>query len=534
MRRSAAFMAVWLAVAGCGPIVTASPPTPAPPTASPPAYLATIIPRTLPPQYTPTPSPTFLPTLAATPDGVSDSPDVQRQAMRSEFQEVLAADPGWTRYDIRAEVIVDGRAEQAQIRGVARIRFTNPGSSLLQDLVLMLWPNDDQYRSTMRAGPALIDGQLVVPQVELEGLALRFKLPAALNQGDNVDLSVPFEIQASGGIGGRAPARFGISQGVLFAPTFYPLVPRLIDGKWEEKRAPSGGDTTNSNIALYSVQLTGPSDLNLAASGVEVDRQDHADGTTTVAYVTGPVRDFAFACGPLVQDSVQMDGVTINGWVLEAHKGDMRRMLRLAAGQLDLMTQDVGPYPYTELDVVDLPGAFGGIEYPGLVTIGTVGTSDLEIPVIHEVAHQWFYGLIGDDQLEQPWLDEAAATYASVLYLEHDEGTGRATGELSHYRSVLANSPFSELPIGMGVGDYPNESAYSLIVYWKGALFFDALRQRMGDRAFFAFLKAYFQTYEFGFATSRDFQISAESACGCQLQSLFNLWVYDGGPLPVP
>lgn len=529
MRCSVPLVAVLLLTVGCGPAAAPSGPT------LPPAAIAeTSTPRGLPSPFTPTASPTFLPTLAATPDSAADSMTAQRAALRSGFQDVLSSDPGWTRYDIRAEVSLDATTQQARISGVERIQYTHRSPTPLQDLVLMIWPNADQYLSHMQAGPALIGGQQVIPSVELGGLALRFKLPGALHQGDEVDLSLPFEVLASGDIGGPQPARFGISQGVLFAPTFYPLVPRLINGQWEEKQAPPGGDTTNSDIALYAVQLTGPSDLGLAATGVEVDRVTNSDGTTTVSYVTGPVRDFAFAYGPFVDDSVQMAGVTVHGWVLKAHESDLRRMLRLAAGQLDLMTQDVGPYPYTELDLVDVPGAFGGIEYPSLVTIGTVGTSNLEIPVVHEVAHQWFYGLIGDDQLEQPWLDEAAATYASVLFLEHDQGTGRATGELSHYRSVVAGSSISELPIGMGVGDYPTQNAYALIVYWKGALFFDALRQQLGDGAFFAFLKDYYKTYEFGFARSKDFQTSAESACGCQLQDFFNLWVYDGGPMPVP
>jgi hypothetical protein len=531
MRRSLLLIAILSLAVGCGPASVQPPPS------IPQAPAATSTARGLPSQFTATPVPTGSPTLVATPDARSNSIDIQQQALRSGYQDVLARDPGWTRYDIRADVSMGASFQNATISGVERIRFTNPSTTPLQDVVLMLWPNGEQYLSTMRAGPALIDGRQVAAAVELGGLALRFDLPHALDQGETVDLSLPFEVQARGDIGGPEAARFGITRGVFFAPTFYPLVPRLVDGQWEEKKAPPGGDTTNSDIALYSVQLTGPSDLEVVASGAEIDRQDHSDGTTAVSFVTGPVRDFAFAYGPFVHNSTTVDGVTINGWVLKEHEGDLRRMLRLAAGQLDLMTNDVGPYPYTELDVIDVPGAFGGIEYPTLVTIGTVGTSDLEIPVVHEVAHQWFYGLIGDDQLEQPWLDEGAATYASALFLEHDRRVGYATGMLSHFRSVVSASPWAELPIGMGVGDYPsqdNQSAYVLIVYWKGALFFDALRQRLGDKVFFDFLKAYFKTYEYGFASSKDFQTTAESTCGCQLQDLFNLWVYDGGPMPVP
>jgi hypothetical protein len=527
--RARAVTCLMFLAAACSPVVT-----PAPPPTSAPSPAATSTARSLPPAFTPSPSATFLPTLAATPLAGLDALDSQRAAVKKANQDLLATDPGWTRYAIQAQVSLDAAAEQAAIQGVARIVYTNPQAQALNDIVLMLWPNNGQYRSTMQAGPALIGGRVVAPRVELGGLAVRYQLPSALPAGQAVDLSIPFDIQARGDIGGPNPGRFGLTQGIFFAPTFYPLVPRLINGQWEEKDAPPGGDTTNSDIALYAVQLTVPSDVGLAASGVEVARQPGGGDTQTVTFVTGPVRDFAFAVGPFVENSVQVDGVTIRGWVLPDHQSDLARMLRMARDQLDLMTVDVGPYPYTELDVVDVPGAFGGIEYPGLVSIGTVGTSDLEIPVIHEVAHQWFYGLIGDDQLEQPWLDEAAATYASVLYLEHYDGQGRATGELSHYRAVVGPYFRGDLPIGLGVGAYPDENTYALIVYWKGALFFDALRQRLGDRQFFDFLKSYYAQYRLRTATTQDFQSSAEATCGCSLQALFNLWVYHGGPMPVP
>jgi aminopeptidase N len=73
---------------------------------------------------------------------------------------------------------------------------------------------------------------------------------------------------------------------------------------------------------------------------------------------------------------------------------------------------------------------------------------------------------------------------------------------------------------------------YALIVYGKGALFFDALRRQLGDPTFFAFLHAYYERYRYGFASSRDFQATAETACACNLSALFNLWVYKGGAVP--
>jgi aminopeptidase N len=194
----------------------------------------------------------------------------------------------------------------------------------------------------------------------------------------------------------------------------------------------------------------------------------------------------------------------------------------------------VGPYPYPELDLVDAPEAFGGIEYPGLVYIGTVGTYWLIEPTVHEVAHQWFYALVGNDQLIEPWMDEAAAMYAEVLYYEAAGKVGLATSLLDGFRSQVRDHPRSNTPIGLPVEAYSSDWDYSTFVYLKGALFYEALRQRLGDDLFFDFLSDYFVAHRYGFAEAEDFQTAAEQACACQLDDLFNLWVYIGGPIFQP
>ncbi|MGH2619196.1 MAG: M1 family metallopeptidase [Anaerolineales bacterium] len=503
-------------LAGCGS--PSSPPAPPVPSATPA------------PTSTPAPTPTPLPTLPATPQ--ASGLDLQARALRPAFEGDLAAVASPTRYWIELRVEFDPASEQALIEGLARIRFVNPEPEPIPEIVVMLWPNDAQYRAEMSAGPALIDGQLIAPRPLLGGLAQRYALPRPLRFGESVDLSLPFQISTSGPIGGQAPSRFGISQQVLFAPTAYPLLPPRRDGEWVVERAPAGGDTTNSEVAFYQVELAGPAGLEIVTTGGEVSRELLPDGSQAVTVVSGPARDFAFAIGPLLSETREVDGIQVRGWALAHHRPDLTRMVNAAAAQVELLTEKVGPYPYVELDLVDLPGAYGGIEYPGLVTIGTLGGGNLIHPTVHEVGHQWFYGLIGDDQLREPWLDEGAATYTQVLYLEEIEGSGSATGLLSDFREQLREHPNPELPIGLGVAAYPTQREYALFVYLKGALFFDALRAELGDQVFFQFLQDYFRAFRYSIATAADFQATAEATCGCDLQPLFDLWVYEGGELP--
>ena len=203
--------------------------------------------RALPPASTPTITLTPLPTLPPTPEAEIED---QTAALLPQFAEDVESFPNATRYWIEVNVEFDPSGEKVRLMGLARIHFQNPLDVGLQDLVLMLWPNDPEYQATMTAGPALIDGQLVAIEEELDGLALRMHLPHALPKKGTLDVSIPFWIEA-GQIHRESPQRFGIAEGVLIAPTFYPLVPRLVGGEWQAEAPPRMGDRTNSDTAFY-------------------------------------------------------------------------------------------------------------------------------------------------------------------------------------------------------------------------------------------------------------------------------------------
>ncbi|HEY71382.1 MAG TPA: M1 family metallopeptidase [Anaerolineae bacterium] len=507
----------------CNVIMGIPTPTPARRTPTP-----TNTPRSFTSTPSPTPSSTPIPTAP-----VLDLAD-QAAAMLPGFAGDIDALQPATQYAIDARVSFDPDLFQASIEGEARIFFTNPLDESLEDFALMLWPNDEQYLAEMQAGPVHIGGSQIGSHLDAQELVLRFMLPESLAPGASLSLSLPFHIQAYGPITSLNPYRFGITEGVLIAPSFYPMVPRFVDGDWQTDDPPSAGDTTNSDIAFFDVRITTPTTLELAASGVEIERLEHDDGTRTQRFVTGPMRDFAFALGPFERSTRTADDITLVSWVLPEHSGDAETMLRAAALQVQTLNRLIGPYPYPELDLVDAPEAFGGIEYPGLVYIGTVGTYWLVEPTVHEVAHQWFYALVGSDQLIEPWMDEAAAMYAEVLYYEAAGRVGLATSLLDGFRFQVRDHPRSSTPIGLPVDTYASDWDYSTFVYLKGALFYEALRQRLGDDIFFSFLSGYFSSYRYGFAEAEDFHAAAEQACDCELDDLFNLWVYLGGPVFQP
>ncbi|MCC7361981.1 MAG: M1 family metallopeptidase [Anaerolineales bacterium] len=460
-----------------------------------------------------------------------DQADDAQAALRPEFAADAERFPNAARYVIDVAVTFNSDGS-ATLTGRELIRYTNPEDFELTDLYLMLWPNErGQYLGGAQlVGPVIVGGQPVEPELKFNGLAARLPLAAPLAPGASVDLEAAFTAQVDPGL--EDGARYGLTNGVLIAPTFYPLIPRLVQGEWQIEPPPTGGDTTNSDSAFYAWRITAPAGLQIAASGVVVD-QTEAGGLQSQTLLTGPMRDLALIVGDLAVESRTAGGVRLNAYLLPGHASETAAVLAQAALQVETLQDEVGPYRFVELDIVDAPGAFGGIEYPGLVLIGVIDSSSFyEEAVVHEVGHQWFYSLIGDDQLLQPWLDEAAASYTELLYYERALGPQIVPDVLDESWRWLGYADDPSLPIGGPVASYGDD--YGAIVYGKGALFFDALRRELGDDTFFAFLRAYYDRYVYGFATSAGFQEVAEETCACDLSGLFNRWVFDGGPVERP
>jgi aminopeptidase N len=194
-----------------------------------------------------------------------------------------------------------------------------------------------------------------------------------------------------------------------------------------------------------------------------------------------------------------------------------------------------GPYPYAEYDVVSSPMQALGIEYPGVVGIfkdlyienspkyGSATRYILEMVVIHELAHQWFYNIIGNDQQSLPWVDESITQYSVYLYTKGVWGNDTAEMRVDEWRQRLAPLEDPELPLGMAVSEYGR--AYSAIIYGRGPLFYYQLEKLLGEDILLAGLTDYSLKNRWGIATTESIQDTLEAACECDLSEAFAEWV---------
>ena len=150
----------------------------------------------------------------------------------------------------------------------------------------------------------------------------------------------------------------------------------------------------------------------------------------------------------------------------------------------------------------------------------------LESTVAHEVAHQWFYNAVGNDQVDEPWVDEAVVQYVTGLYFTDTGGKQAAEGYRESLYRRWDRVERAAIPIGRSAGDYMDYE-YGAIVYGRGPLFVEALAEEIGQETFDQFMRDYYETHKWGIGTADAFRQLAESHCGCDLSALFEEWVYD-------
>jgi hypothetical protein len=438
-------------------------------------------------------------------------------------QKILDGLPGASIYHIDLQISDDLR----RLQGRQEVLYTNQENEPLEEIYFRLFPNLTDGSSII--SNLTVNGRPVEPTYELQQSAMRVPLSPALSPEKQVVVAMGFSIEVPEGEGGNY-GTFAFWNEVLALAHFYPLIPVYDDEGWNIEIAPAIGDVIYADSSFYMARITAPASLTLATSGVEVERKTSGN-TQTIVVAAGPTRDFYIAASEHYIVATQKLGeITVNSFAPANLAEGSQLTLEYALDALQSFNGHFGPYPFTEFDLVSTTTSALGIEYPGIVALLAEMYEEpdgplLESVVAHEVGHQWFYSVVGNDQVDEPWLDEAMAQYATIVYYEDVYGPAEAEGfrESLGRRANRTGDP--DIPIGLPVRDY-NPGQYSAIVYGRGPLFIEALAEEMGQANFDAFLLDYYQTHQYRIATTERFKKIAEQHCHCDLAPLFEEWVY--------
>ena len=421
----------------------------------------------------------------------------------------------------------------AQATGRLEVRYTNRETAALEEIVFRLFPN--LTGGSMTVTNLRVDGAPVTPGYAQEDSVLFVPLPEALQPGQQAVISMDFDVVVPTDAASSNYGTFAYLEDVLALAHAYPMIAVYDDEGWNREIAPPDGDVVYADASFYRVQVTAPARLTVVTSGTTLAQQQ-VDERQVLTVVAGPARDFYLAASPNYRVVSRQVGETlVNSYAPARLKSSAREVADVAAQALESLTARFGPYPYRELDLVSTATSALGVEYPGIIAItddiyGRAFGQYLESTVAHEVAHQWFYNVVGNDQVDEPWLDEALTQYATLLYFGDQHGPAGAEAFRASLQGRWEHSDGAKIPVGLPVAAYSEDGqypgTYGSIVYGRGAIFFEALAEVMGQEAFDAFLVDYVQTHRWGIATAESLRALAEQHCGCDLEPLFQEWIY--------
>jgi hypothetical protein len=375
--------------------------------------------------------------------------------------------------------------EQHHLAVSQTITYVNQTRELLSELFFVVEPNRQPGVFRLN-GLNWADGRLV-ENYTLEGARLWVPLPDPLPPGANISLSLSFEIDLPAQSG-----PFGYTARQTNLGDWYPFVPpRRVGQGWLVHEPWLTGEHLVYDDADYQVEirLDGPApDLTIAASGlVGIDQNKYR-------YRLNAARSFAWSVSAEYAFLTESFGsVTVASYIFTEHLIAGEAVLRATVDALALYAELFDPYPHAELVVVEADFA-DGMEYDGLYYLGQEyyaaydGTPQgyLTAIAVHETSHQWWYGLVGNDQALEPWLDETLAIYSELLFYE------RVYPNLVDWWWEFRVGRFNPSGwVNSTIYDHSGFRPYVDAVYLRGALLMQELRNLMGDEALLAFLRDY-------------------------------------------
>jgi len=419
--------------------------------------------------------------------------------------------PAVASYTLRAKL----DAEQHAIVGEGEIEWVNSSGKPVDELYLHLYLNAFEgprtlfYRNPSRRArggraPArwghiqiehLVARQLagadLLPALEpnspgdLEDRTdRRLALPEPIAPGEHLTLELRWTSVLPG-----LRARTGFDGDFHFAGQWFPKLARLEpNGEWAHFAFDPLSEFY-ADFGVYDVSLNVPAEMVVGATG-HLMSESRAGDRRTLRYHADSVHDFAWTAWPeFRQRHERIAGVDVHLLVPPGHDHNALCTLEVLRRALPHYGARYGAYPYPDLTVVHPPARAldaGGMEYPTLITTGgawheSYWSRAVEYVTVHELGHQWFYGLLASNEQRWPFLDEGLNSYAESVALRDFFGTNASASPLGIPLSSEALRRFvmlvrpRPLPIARAASEYPSLSELGSVVYQRTALLFQTL-----------------------------------------------------------
>lgn len=451
----------------------------------------------------------------------------------------------------RMDVQLDPQAKT--VHGTEQITYRNPSNDTLRDVWLHLylkafsspdtiWMQEGGGRSRGYAADVANLGNInvealtsngtdLLPSSTITDTLMHVPLPAPLAPQTALTLDVRWtgklpRVFARTGYGGRDDTFFMVGQ-------WYPKMAVYDRGRWDTEPWHQSSEFFH-DFGAYDVHVTVPDAYVVAGVGEPAGEQRNNNDTKTLHFTATDVTDFAFGASPDFQtQSTKAGDADVVLYYLPEHKGSVNEYLRIAAGSLTAYSTWYGAYPHRRLPVVDVPdnaAGAGGMEYPTLVTGGSLGTGSVGFVTAHEVGHQWWPMQTATNEAREPWLDEGLTEYSGVRYMA-EQNDGLRLGPVSIPTAAYSRATYgaaSGHPANLPAWKYDGAS-YGSAVYNKSAVGLWTLENVVGTVPFRRAMSDYLTAYRFKHPTAADFRRTMETSLHADLGWFFDDFIAGTG-----
>lgn len=433
-------------------------------------------------------------------------------------------------YDVTIAV---GPAPDRKTQVIENINFTNGAAEALDNVVLHIVWNHWQGVFTLHTVTETgIDAKVAWRQ----GINGDVSLPRPLAPGGRATIELQFEIKPRP-VGGRTG--YDRSNDILSLGDMLPTIVPYENGGWQYYPYSDLGDLGFYDTSDYTVQVEGFDGERIVVGGTgQIISQSR--GGSRWNFVAKNVRDVAYVVSPKFINPLddpsmtrQEGNVKMLAYFLPEHKADGQRQLQLCGPALSWFGKKIGAYPFDTYTIAEMgvplePTDNYAQEYPmayfiptSWLKLGAIQGRWTWYTPVHEVGHQWFYSAVGNNQLIDPWLDEAMTSYITTEYVRFNYPDKYSQVWASNTQHANTGRPVSS---GVYSG-FTSESQYTATIYDTGVIMLDKIRRTMDDDAFYAALQDYYSTYTYKRAMPADLLDMLQKHSKADLQGIFSAYL---------
>ena len=437
------------------------------------------------------------------------------------------------------------------VSGSVELKFVNNFSQPITDMVFCLWANG--FSEGAKYGPISLAntaktypngvsyGGITVSEVKVDGsevlstvggqdkTALTITLPRTIYVEEKAKVTMNFISTLP-----NANHRFGYGDSTVNITGFFPVLAVLTSDGWANNPYSPNGDPFFTDCANYKVQISYPKTYTIASTGVQNDTTESEDIKKTII-TAKVVRDFAMILSKDFQViEKEQNGTMVKYYYIQ----DTDPNASLETGALSIKTYEnlFGDYPYDTLSVVECNFVHGGMEFPNLVMISNTLSSREEINevIAHEIAHQWWYGMVGSNAFEHGWLDEGLTEFSTAMFFEKNPSYGLSKAEMitnANKSYTLFVDVYSEVfgkvdtSMDHSLNDFKTEPEYVYTAYVKSLLMYDNLYELMGEKKFLKAVQNLLSLYRFQNIEPAHLIATFQKVNKTDLESFFSAWI---------